>query len=583
MNIVGISAFFHDAAACLLQDGLVVAAASEERFTRVKHDARLPVHAFRFCLDRAGLSPGDVDCIAYYEDPGLKRDRQSWAAVPGTPERRTDPRSTDPEAAIRELLGYDGEIRWFQHHGSHAASAYYFSGFADAALLTVDGVGEWATATYGRGCGPEVEVVEEVRFPHSVGLFYATITAYLGFRVNDGEYKVMGLAPYGESRYAGHMRRLIGLDGGQVRLDMDFFDFVAGDTMWSPALASLLGRPARDGGELDEFHADVAASAQLVLEETLLGMARHLAGLVPSPNLAMAGGVALNCVANGRIRREGPFADVFVQPAAGDAGGCLGAAALAHADLAGASPRHGRFEQVALGPAFPTSELGALLHSTGVSFQDYRDNLGELCDLVAGRLADGDVVGWFHGAMEFGPRALGSRSILADPRDPAMRDRLNRLVKRREPFRPFAPSVLAEAAGSYFDLSHPSPFMLETCPVTAPGLPAVTHVDGSARPQTVDPATHPRFAALLAAFARRTGCPVLLNTSFNLAGEPIVATPTDALLCAARAGLPVLVLEDYVVDVASLRAGREPLLGAWQTRPGYAFGGPLGDNLYSFT
>ncbi len=576
MNIVGISAFFHESAACLLSGGELVAAAAEERFTRVKHDARLPVHAYRACLDAGGLGPGDVDAVAFYERPDVKADRQraTGAVAPSGQPDALDPGR--PERMIRELLGHEGPILTFPHHLSHAASAFWCSGFDDAAVLTVDGVGEWATATYSHAAADRIEPFEEVRFPHSLGLFYGTITAYLGFRVNDGEYKVMGLAPYGEPRLAGALRSVVRSGpGGQFTLDMDCFDFA--DRMWSDRLAAKLGVPPRQPGEpLGQAHADVAASAQLVLEELLLQKVVHLANRVDSPNLCMAGGVALNCVANGRIAREGPFARMFVQPAAGDDGGSVGAAVLAHLQITGERPATGPLRGVGLGPAFDDELVAAVLRGAGLAAEPYSP------DDVAARLDTGQVVGWFSGGMEFGPRALGHRSILADPRDTGMRDRLNARVKRREQFRPFAPSVLAGHAGDHLALDHPSPFMLETCEVTSPlALPAVTHVDGSCRPQTVDPAVHPRYAALLEAFHRRTGCPLLLNTSLNVAGEPIACTPVDALLTMVAAGLDALVLEHVVLDAAALPPNLPELVAAWSKVPRPAFAAD-GRNLYSF-
>jgi carbamoyltransferase len=606
--IVGISAFYHESACCLLDDGVLVAAAAEERFSRLKHDASLPVEAFRFCLRAAGADLPDVDAVAYYERPLDKLSRQLWARASGRrggatsgPPRR-DPTWSDlpwldpaaPERAVRRRLGWDGPWLTFPHHLSHAASAYYFSGFADAAVLTADGVGEWATSSFARGTGDDLEIFATVDFPHSLGLLYATLTAYLGFAVNSGEYKVMGLAPYGTPRHADALRRLFRKrpgEGGEVgageggpgfELDLAFFDFLAGERMYSPALCDLLGAPPRRPGDpIEPFHQDVAASLQTVLEEVLLEQVRWLGAEVGSENLCLAGGVALNCVANGRLRRDGPFRRLFVQPAAGDAGGCLGAAALAHRRLAGARPRTGApgrgLSSVALGPAWTGDEIADLLAASSLApagaaaaaVEDFRGRAEDLLEAVAERLAGGQVVGWFQGAMEHGPRALGQRSILADPRRPEMRQRLNARVKRRESFRPFAPAVLAAAAGEHFDLagagSETARFMLETCRVVSPlDLPAVTHVDGSARPQCVDPAVQPRFAGLLAAFARRTGCPVLLNTSFNVAGEPIVASPADALLTFAAAGLDALVLEDFVIGREALPDGVADLVTVWR-------------------
>jgi carbamoyltransferase len=561
VNIIGISAYYHDAACCLMRDGELVCAAEEERFSRRKHDPTLPWRAFRFCLERGGLTLADVDCIAYYEDPTKKLSRQIWMALKtGNAEstRRRLARKLDVgyvEREFREGLGYDGAIRTFEHHQAHAASSYYFSGFPDAAIMTVDAVGEWATTTFGRAENGALELFEEVHFPDSIGLLYSAITAYLGFRVNDGEYKVMGLAPYGEPRYVEQMRALIQLgEKGQFRLALEYFDFLRAETMFSERLVRLFGQPAREREtEILPFHQDVARSLQVVLEEILLEKVGYLHGRFPSENLCMAGGVALNCVANGRILRDGPFKRLFVQPAASDAGGSLGAAALAHVALTGQAPARRRLEHVYFGAGFSSAEVGRLLDATSAGALDFQGDSAGLLEAVVDRLEAGKVVGWFHGRMEFGPRALGSRSILADPRDPGMRDRINALVKKREAFRPFAPAVLADKAHEHFDLDHPSPFMLETCQVISPlELPAITHVDRSARVQTVHHETSPRFAALLERFDRRTGCPILLNTSFNMRGEPIVCTPVDAITCFVRSGIDTLVLEDFVLDRSSI-------------------------------
>jgi len=570
LNVVGISAFFHESACCLLRDGRLVAAAEEERFSRVKHDPRLPVSAFRWCLEAGGLGITEIDAVAYYESPVRKLARQLWSGLPiGDPGR--------PEREIREGLGYEGPILSFGHHASHAASAFLFSGFPEAAVLTVDGVGEWDTTTYGRG----LEVFERVEFPHSLGLLYSTITSYLGFEVNDGEYKVMGLAPYGRPRYADRIRKLISSEpGGQFALDLRYFDFIRGSRMYSEELCSLFGAPPRPReSEITGFHQDVAQSLQIVLEEILLEKIRWLHKETGSRRLCMAGGVALNCVANGRILREGPFERLFVQPAAGDSGGCLGAAALAHLKLTG-HPLEEPMRHAFLGPSWTADEVGTILSSTGLQSLDFRGREPELLEAVVDRLSAGKVVAWFYGRMELGPRALGARSLLADPRNPEMRDRLNHLVKKREAFRPFAPSILQAHAREHLDLDHPSPFMLETCRVVSSlPLPAVTHVDGSARPQTVDPQTAPRYAALLEAFHRRTGCPMLVNTSFNVRGEPIVCSPVDALLCFGSTGIDSLVLEDFVIDREVLPDNLPELLASWRRpRSGFA----VSRDLYTF-
>ncbi|MFL6292807.1 MAG: carbamoyltransferase [Thermoanaerobaculia bacterium] len=573
VNVVGISAFFHESACCLLQDGRLVAAAEEERFSRVKHDPRLPVSAFRYCLRAGGIGIADVNAVAYYESPVRKLARQLWSGVP-----LGDSDPGRPERAIHEGLGYEGPVLFFDHHASHAASAFLFSGYPEAAVLTVDGVGEWDTTTYGHG----LDVIEKVEFPHSLGLLYSTITSYLGFEVNDGEYKVMGLAPYGRPRYADRVRQLVSSGpGGQLALDLRYFDFIRGSRMYSEALCDLFGAPPRPReSEITAFHQDVAQSLQVVLEEILLEKVRWLHRETGSRRLCLAGGVALNCVANGRILREGPFEQLFVQPAAGDSGGCLGAAALAHLELTGERPDSEPMRHAFLGPSWTADEVASILAATGLQTLDFRGREPELLEAVVDRLAAGKVVGWFHGRMELGPRALGARSLLADPRDPEMRDRLNGVVKKREAFRPFAPSILLARAREHLDLDHPSPFMLETCRVRSPlPLPAVTHVDGSARPQTVDPETAPRYAALLEAFRRRTGCPVLVNTSFNVRGEPIVCSPVDALLCFGGTGIDALVLEDFVIDREALPENLPELLASWRLpRSGFA----VSRDLYTF-
>jgi carbamoyltransferase len=585
VNVIGLSAHYHESACCLLRDGRLVAAAEEERFSRVKHDGRIPVRAFSHCLAAGGIDITEVDCVAYYESPKKKLARQLWAGRPlgGT----RDPRWIDPllpERQIREVLGYEGPIEQLEHHLSHAAAAFFYSGFPDAAILTVDGVGEWATTTYGRGAGAAIELFEEVVFPHSLGLLYSTLTGYLGFRVNSGEYKVMGLAPYGEPRYVDALRQLITSGpGGQYQLDPQYFDFLTGERMYSDRLCELLGADARaPGAPIEQFHKDVARSLQLVLEEILLEKVHYLAQRVRSRNLCMAGGVALNCVANGRLLREGPFRRLFVQPAAGDAGSALGAAALAWLKRSGGEAI-APLTNVYLGPRYSGDEVARLIAGAGIAALDFRAREAELLEAVVDRLVAGQVIGWFQGAMEFGPRALGARSLLADPRDPGMRERLNRLVKRREAFRPFAPSVLAQHASEHFELDHPSPFMLETCAVRSPlSLPAITHVDGSARPQTVDPAEAPRFAALLEAFRRRTGCPILVNTSFNVRGEPIVCTPEDALYCLADSGIDAVVIEDTVIDRSMLPPSWHNAVRYHRSLIADDEGGRISETVYTF-
>lgn len=576
-NIIGISSHFHDAACCLIQDGALVAAAEEERFSRRKHDPSIPKLAFKYCLEEGRITVGDIDCVAYYEDPPAKLARQIWMLLPGLPRerrllKRLDPKR--PEREIREVLGYEGAIEYVGHHHAHAASSFYYSGFPEAAVFTVDGVGEWDTTSYGYGSGGEIDIFETVQFPDSLGLLYSTITGYLGFEVNEGEYKVMGLAPYGRPRHSDKVRALIESQaGGQYRLNLRYFEFRSFERMYTEELVELFGHPPRrPKTEILEFHHDLARSLQLVLEEILLEKVRYLHERTRSKNLCMAGGVALNCVANARVLREGPFNRLFVQPAAGDSGGALGAAAVALRRRSGGQPvAQPPLEHVYLGPRFEADDIAGLLASTGIEALDLRHREAELLKAVAQRLASGEVVGWFHGRMEFGPRALGARSIIADPRGENTQERINSMIKQRESFRPFAPAVLEERASSHFELDHPSKFMLETCRVESPlRLPAVTHVDRSARVQTVDRATNPRFAKLLLAFERLTGCPILLNTSFNLNAEPIVCTPADALFCFLRSGLDALALEDFLIDRSMLRTASELLLKRAGTAAGSA-------------
>lgn len=552
MNIIGISALYHDAACCLLKDGKLIAAVQEERFTRKKSDASIPVQAFRYCLEEGKIAIGDIDAIAYYEDPVKKLARQLWSGHDYTEKRlqeKLDPRR--PQKEIKELLGFDAEVRMYDHHLSHAASSYYFSGFEQAAILTVDGVGEWASTTYGLANQHKLELLEQVDFPHSLGLLYATITSFLGFKVNDGEYKVMGLAPYGEPVYADKIRRLLNIrERGQYELDMQYFRFINGNRMYSEELSGLLGlKPRKPESALLRCHLDMAKSLQVVLEDVLIEKVTYLFSETGAANLCMAGGVALNCVANGRIIAETPFAKLYVQPAANDAGCALGAAALAHIELGGKREDISKMEHAYLGPSYSNAQVRDLLEQTSLIYTAYEGDSDAMLQEVAGKIDAGEVVGWFQGRMEFGPRSLGARSILADPRGEEMRDKINLMVKQRESFRPFAPAVLENLAAEHFDIDHSSPFMLETCQVKSPlNLPAITHVDNSARVQTVNADTSPLFAALIEAFNDLSGCPILLNTSFNVRGEPIVNTPADALICFLRSGIDSLVIADFIID-----------------------------------
>lgn len=558
MIVVGISALYHDSACALFADGRLVAAAHEERFTRRRFDAAMPAEAFRFCLRQAGVGIEDVDVLAYYESPRAKLSRQLWTALqPGavTPQRaqyKLD--ATRPLREIREVLGYSGPVEFATHHESHAASAFYCSGFEESALLVADAVGEWATTSYGSASAADgLRLHEEVGFPHSLGLLYSAVTGYLGFDVNSDEYKVMGLAPYGKPRFRERMEALFAerLEG-RFRLDLRYFDFGGDGPMFTDALPDLLGVPARlPDDDVTTLHEDLAASLQSLLESVLVDCLRRLHRSVPSTRLSYAGGVALNCVANSVLRREGPFQEIFVQPAAGDAGGAIGAAALVHHRLTGSFPGR-RLRDVRLGSAEPPAQVRRLLRQTGIAFSDYPADKPGLVRDAARALADGAVIGWFQGRAEFGPRALGGRSILADPRDPGMREKINSLVKKREAFRPFAPAVAAERCAEFFDLDIGSPFMLETCQVRVEDLPAITHIDGSARVQTVDGADDPLFHSLLTRFGEITGVPVLLNTSFNMRGEPIVDSARDALACFVRSDLDLLVIEECVVRRADV-------------------------------
>ncbi|MGM0577605.1 MAG: SxtJ family membrane protein [Myxococcota bacterium] len=582
--VLGISAFYHDSAAALLRDGRVIAAAQEERFTRRKGDASFPSNAVGWCLAEAGIDRERLDHVAFYEKPWLHFERLLETHLAYAPRGlRTFLRAMPVwlrgklfmARRIRQDLGRDGPVLFCEHHEAHMAAAFLPSPFERAAVLTVDGVGEWATTAWGRGEGHRVSGEAEIHFPHSLGLLYSAFTHYLGFRVNSGEYKVMGLAPYGQPRYADRiLEELIDLrEDGSYRLNMDYLPYPVSDAMTGERFAALWGAPRRTpGSPLEQLHMDLARSVQAVVEEAMLRMARHVHRETGERNLVLGGGVALNCVANGRLVREGPFDDLWIQPAAGDAGSALGAALAAwHHYLD--RPRRADGDHDAqrgsyLGPAFGFDEVRALLDRVGARYRALTE--GAIPDAVAERIADGGVVGLFQGPMEFGPRALGHRSIVADPRDLGMQRKVNEKIKFRESFRPFAPAVLREAVGDWFAHDGPSPYMLLVAPVhpsrmrrltpeeeSREGLarlrvarseiPAVTHVDGSARLQTVDGEHSPRFRAILESFERRTGCPVVLNTSFNVRGEPIVCTPADAWRCFMRTDMDHLLLGDALL------------------------------------
>lgn len=592
MYILGISCYYHDAAAALLHDGVLVAAAEEERFSRVKHDYGFPKNAIQFCLDQAGLQGKDLDYVVFFEKPFRKFDRILMTTLQTYPQSWKVFRESMISWMIDKLwvgttlqteLGVSKEKLLFcEHHLSHAASAYLCSPFDEAAILTVDGVGEWVTATYGVGRGNEIRLSKQIEFPHSIGLLYSAFTAFLGFEVNEGEYKVMGMAPYGVPRYVDRVWKLVRQNrDGSFSLDMDYFCFHhSTDQTYNNKFVALFGEPrptklqffTKETGfpkyfgappgnynklcELNQHYADVAASIQRVTEELLLNMANHLYRETRLTRLCIAGGVGLNSVANARILKETPFEELFVQPAAGDGGGALGAALWAYNSLMG-KPRTFTMQHAYWGRSNSEAEISDFLRQTGVSFRHFDDD-NELLDHVVERLMHGKVIGWSQGRFEWGPRALGSRSILADPRNPEMKDIVNAKIKFREPYRPFAPSVLAECAEKYFDLSqaqchHPARYMLYVVPVREcqrSTLPAITHVDGTGRLQTVFRDQSPRYYHLIERFGQATGVPVVLNTSFNLKGEPIVNTPANAFNTFSKSEMDNLVLENFFVEKA---------------------------------
>ncbi len=580
--ILGISAYYHDSGACLLRDGVLVAAAQEERFTRRKHDHNFPKQAAEYCLREAGIDANGLDAIVFYDKPLQKFDRlletyASFAPVGIKSFLKAMPlwlkRKLHIEKLVKDTLDYQGKVLFTGHHESHAGSAFYPSPFEKAATITIDGVGEWSTSTLGVGDGNSLKLLKEIRFPHSLGLLYSAFTYYTGFRVNSGEYKVMGLAPYGDPKYADLIReKLMDIcDDGSFRLDMRYFSYCAGLTMTNRRFAKLFGGPPRrPETDITQREMDLARSVQVVTEEIMLKMADYLHELTGLDNLCMAGGVALNCVGNGRILREGPFRNIWIQPAAGDAGGALGAAyCIWHRYFQEPRKATGSDQQMGsyLGPSFSNEQIAAFLEGQKAPATFIEDEQ-ELVDEVASLIEQGKVIGWFAGRMEFGPRALGARSILGDARSREMQTTMNLKIKYRESFRPFAPIVLNEHVSDWFELDTDSPYMLLVAPVAEKRriesadegrrgvdllkvprseIPAVTHVDNSARVQTVHEETNPRFAALLRAFHARTGCPVLINTSFNVRGEPIVCTPKDAFTCFLRTEMDVLVLENYVL------------------------------------
>jgi len=595
--ILGISAFYHDSAAALLVDGRIVAAAQEERFTRKKHDQAFPAGAIESCLESAGLAPSDIDYVGFYDKPLLKFERIIETYLAGAPRgfrsfAKAMPLWLKQKLHIKRII--DRGLKkacakryvFPEHHESHAASAFFPSPFESAAILTLDGVGEWATASYGTGRANRINLTHELHFPHSLGLLYSAFTYFCGFKVNSGEYKLMGLAPYGEPKYADLItENLIDIKpDGSFHMDMSFFNYCCGLTMTSRKFDALIGGPPRKPETpLTQREMDLAASVQKVTEEIILRIARHVNEQTGMENLCLAGGVALNCVANGRLLREGPFKRIWIQPAAGDAGGAMGAAMLIWHQLLD-KPRTPIPEDSQsgslLGPSFTRDQIEAFLKESGAVYREFDDD-ESLCGHTADLLADEKIVGWLQGPMEFGPRALGGRSILGDPRSTTMQSVMNLKIKFRESFRPFAPSVLADRAGDFFDIppNLSSPYMLLTAPLardkriepsdredSASGLdkrsvprsvvPAITHVDYSARLQTVDEARHGLYCKLLKAFESKTGSPILVNTSFNVRGEPIVCTPRDAYDCFMATNMDALVLGRFVLNKVDQPSGR---------------------------
>ena len=586
MHILGISAYYHDSAAALICNGRIVAAAQEERFTRKKHDAGFPRHAIEYCLSEAGITLEQVDHVAFYDKPFLKFERLLETYLAFAPRgfqsfRMAIPLWLREKLFLKNLLiqklkesvpdfDWDKRLLFSEHHLSHAASAFFPSPFEQAAVLTMDGVGEWTTTSLAFGNAHRLEITREIHFPHSLGLLYSAMTYFTGFKVNSGEYKVMGLAPYGTPKYAGLMlEKLMDLkDDGTFRLDLSYFDYCTGLTMTNSKFEQLFGAPRRDANQpLTQLHMDLAASIQAVTEEIMLRLTRSIARETGAKYLCLAGGVALNCVANGKILRDGQYERIWIQPAAGDAGGALGAALAAyHLFLDQPREVNGQADAMQgayLGPAFSQAEIEQRLMACGAQFSVMDD--AALMTASSTDLADGKALGWFQGRMEFGPRALGGRSILGDPRSPSMQKLLNLKVKYRESFRPFAPSILREDVADWFDIDSDSPYMLLVADVVAnrrremseseqqlfgieklnvprSDIPAVTHVDYSARIQTVHQDTNPRYHALISAFKQRTGCPVVVNTSFNVRGEPIVCTPEDAFRCFMGTDIETLVL-----------------------------------------
>ncbi|MCB9069753.1 MAG: carbamoyltransferase [Calditrichae bacterium] len=591
MNILGISAFYHDSAACLVRDGEIIAAAQEERFTRKKHDHNFPENAINYCLSEAGIDGKSLDIVAFYDKPFLKFERLLETYLQYAPAGLTSFIMAMPlwikqklwmKVQIQELLDFNGKILFPEHHISHAASAFYPSPYQEAAFLTMDGVGEWATTSYGVGKNNQLEIIADINFPHSLGLLYSAFTYYTGFRVNSGEYKVMGLAPYGEPKYVNLIKReLIDIHpDGSFQMNMAYFNYCAGLTMTNDKFHRLFGgEPRKPESKLTQREMDLARSVQDVVEEVVLKMGNHIRQETGQKKLVLAGGVALNCVANGKLLRAGYFDDIWIQPAAGDAGGALGAALVSWYQYSG-KPRTATpgdaMRGSYLGPSFQNGSISGFLKSQNVEYTELTDD--EIPEKIADLIGQEKVIGWFQGRMEFGPRALGGRSIIGDARSPKMQETMNLKIKFRESFRPFAPSVAADRVSEYFEIDRSSPYMLLVADVkksrqkpmstdeselfgisklniVRSEIPAITHVDYSARIQTVHPETNALYYRTIKKFEEKYGCPVIINTSFNVRGEPIVCTPEDAYRCFMRTNMDYLMLGNYLID----KSGQQPL------------------------
>jgi len=594
MYILGISAYYHDSAACLVKDGEIIAAAQEERFTRIKHDHSFPTNAIKYCLKEAGINGTELDYVSFYDKPFLKFERiletyLAYAPIGIQSFLKAMPLWVKKKIWIKELikdeLGYSGKVIFPEHHESHAAAAFFPSPFSEAAFITMDGVGEWATSSFGVGKDNQVELLADIRFPHSIGLLYSAFTYYTGFKVNSGEYKVMGLAPYGEAKYKDLIyKHLIDVkDDGSFKMNMDYFNYGAGLTMTNSKFHRLFGGPPREPeSELTQKEMDLARSVQEVAEEVMMKMARHVKKETGMKYLCLAGGVALNCVANGKLLRSGLFDDIWIQPAAGDAGGAVGCALFTWYQYLNnernADNKIDFMQGAYLGPKFNNNAIKKFLDKNGYTYRTLTDE--ELPEVVADLIVEENVIGWFQGRMEFGPRALGARTIIGDARSPEMQKKMNLKIKYRESFRPFAPSIRAENISEYFEIDRESPYMLlvadvrknkriemsddqksyfglDKLNVVRSDVPAITHVDYSARIQSVNCKTNPRYHEMLTKFHSKYGCPVIVNTSFNVRGEPIVCTPKDAYLCFMRTEMDYLVMGNYLLD----KKEQKPLIG----------------------